>query len=305
MDFVPDSTTEVLGFLPPADLSKGRQLCLVVTIGPEKGAMHTLQTGVTVLGRSAREADWVLAGRGLSRAHARITVTDTGECSVEDLGSTNGVFVNGLKVQSSPLEVSDSVGLGPDVVLRLDAPDKSINSLLQEMHRDATKDALTGMLNRRSFLDRLQQECSATSRHALETCVAMLDVDHFKKINDTYGHPAGDAVLVELAKRLQATVRTEDVAARFGGEEFVVMLPLTQLEGGRMLLERVRRAVADTPFTVPTPRGEQTIAVTLSAGLADVKNRQTPEQVLETADVCLYRAKNDGRNRVVDSSQLS
>jgi diguanylate cyclase (GGDEF)-like protein len=207
-------------------------------------------------------------------------------------------------VQSSPLEVGDSVALGPDVALRLDAPDKSIGSLLQEMHRDATKDALTGMLNRRSFMDRLQQECSATSRHALATCVAMLDVDHFKKINDTYGHPAGDAVLVELARRLHATVRTEDVAARFGGEEFVLMLPMTQLEGGRQLLERVRLAVSSEPFTVPTPRGEQTIPVTLSAGLAHVKHRQTPEQVLETADVCLYQAKHSGRNRVVDSSQL-
>lgn len=304
MDFVPDSTTEVLGFVPQGDAVRLRQLCLVVTLGPEKGVIHTLQPGTTVLGRSANDADWVLAGRGLSRAHARILLNEQGECSVEDMGSTNGVFVNGMKVQSSPLEPGDQIALGPDVLLTLDAPQQSINSLLQEMHRGATRDALTGMTNRRSFLDRLEQEISATSRHALNTCVAMLDVDHFKKINDTYGHPAGDAVLIELARRLQETVRTEDVAARFGGEEFVLMLPLTQLEGGKLLLERVRKIVADAPFDVPTPSGSQSIAVTLSAGLTAVTAGQTPEQVLEKADVCLYEAKRAGRNRVVVSSDI-
>lgn len=301
MDFTPtEPTTEVLGFKPPQDDGGGgRELTLVVTIGPEKGSIYTLRPGLTKIGRSAQHADFVLNGRGLSRAHAQVTVTPDGEVEIEDLGSTNGLFVNGERVQSSPLSPGDQISLGPDVALRLELPEKSIQSVLAEMHQSATKDAMTGLHNRRAFMERLQQECSATYRHSLNTCLAILDVDFFKKVNDTYGHPAGDAVLVEVARRLQETARVEDVVARFGGEEFVLLMPNTPLSGGRILLERVRTAIASKPFAVPTPNGDQQINVTISSGLAQVRDGHSPEQLLEQADVCLYEAKQGGRNRVV------
>lgn len=294
-----EATTEVLGFAPSwQNTGVKKQLCLVIVSGAEKGAVFPLNEGSTTLGRSAQHADFVVSGRGLSRAHARITVSSE-EIQVEDLGSTNGLFINGEKTLSGRLHPGDTLTLGPDVSLRLDAPDQSIQSLLQEMHKGATQDALTGLLNRRSFLQRLSEEASATARHSLQTCLALIDVDHFKSVNDTYGHPAGDAVLVGVAQRLGQSVRGEDTVARFGGEEFVILLRHTNLTGGQILLDRLREVVAGTPFKVPTPDGEQQINITFSAGLTQLGKSDSCERVLERADVALYEAKRTGRNRVI------
>ena len=297
-----ESTTEVLGFAPRAHpKSEEKQLCLVVVTGAEKGAVFPLNPGITTLGRSAQHSDFVISGRGLSRAHARLDISDSGEVVVEDLESTNGLFINGTKTLNGSLKPGDTLTLGADVSLRLDAPDQSIQSLLQEMHKGATMDALTGLLNRRSFLERLEEETAATNRHSLQACLAMVDVDHFKSVNDTYGHPAGDAVLVEVAARLAQHVRQEDVLARFGGEEFIVLLRHTELEGGMALLDRLRGFIADAPFHVPTPEGNREIQVTFSAGITPIEKTALSEQLLERADVALYQAKRNGRNRVVSS----
>lgn len=297
-----DPTTEVLGFAPRLQpTSQQKQLCLVVVTGAEKGAVFPLHPGIATLGRSAQHADFVISGRGLSRTHARLDISEAGEVLVEDLESTNGLFVNGVKTLNGTLKPGDTLTLGPDVSLRLDAPDQSIQSLLQEMHRGATVDALTGLINRRSFLERLEAETAATTRHSLQACLAMVDVDHFKSVNDTYGHPAGDAVLVEVAGRLAQHVRQEDVVARFGGEEFVVLLRHTDLKGGVVLLDRLRCFIADQPFRVPTPDGEREIQVTFSAGITEIVKTSNSEQLLERADVALYQAKRSGRNRVVSS----
>ena len=297
-----ESTTEVLGFAPRFQkASEQKQLCLVVVTGAEKGAVFPLNPGVATLGRSAQHSDFVISGRGLSRAHARLDITQEGEVVVEDLESTNGLFINGNKTARGALKPGDTLTLGPDVSLRLDAPDQSIQSLLQEMHKGATLDALTGLINRRSFLERLEEETAATHRHSLQTCLAMIDVDHFKSVNDTYGHPAGDAVLVEVARRLSKHVRQEDVVARFGGEEFVVLLRHTDLPGALVLLDRLRGFVSNEAIPVPTPEGNQTITVTFSAGLTQLDNQANSEQLLERVDVALYQAKRNGRNRVVSS----
>lgn len=295
-----EATTEaLLGFAPQVQGSgEKKQLCLVVITGAEKGSIFPLHDGCTILGRSAQHADLVVSGRGLSRAHARITVNSE-EISVEDLESTNGLFINGEKKLSGSLQPGDTLTLGPDVSLRLEAPDQSIQSLLQEMHKSATQDALTGLMNRRSFLERLSEEAAATTRHSLQTCVAMIDVDHFKSVNDNYGHPAGDAVLVGVAERLSQSLRGEDTVARFGGEEFVVLLRHTNLQGSQILLDRLREIVAGNGFTIPTPTGHQTINVTFSAGLTQLQETDSCERVLERADVALYEAKRTGRNRVI------
>lgn len=298
-----ESTTEVLGFAPRFQKSSGqKQLCLVVVSGAEKGAVFPLNPGTATLGRSAQHSDFVISGRGLSRAHARLEISEAAEVMVEDLESTNGLFVNGTKTMRGPLKPGDTLTLGPDVSLRLDAPDQSIQSLLQEMHKGATLDVLTGLINRRSFLERLEEETAATHRHSLQTCLAMVDVDRFKSVNDTYGHPAGDAVLVEVARRLSKHVRQEDVVARFGGEEFVVLLRHTDLAGGVVLLDRLRGFVSEEPIAVPTPEGNQTIQVTFSAGITQLDQKSSGEQLLERADVALYEAKRTGRNRVVSRS---
>jgi diguanylate cyclase (GGDEF)-like protein len=167
------------------------------------------------------------------------------------------------------------------------------------MYLGATQDPLTGLLNRRAFQDRFLEEAAATSRHDLQACLALIDIDHFKSVNDNYGHPAGDDVLVEVARRLTSCLRTEDILARYGGEEFIVLARMTPLEGARVLLERMRQVVEATPFPVSTDKGEQSLKVTLSAGFTALVKGSTMEQAVERADGALYEAKEKGRNRVV------
>lgn len=298
-----DATTEVLGVVPKPQPAYHPKLCLVVVKGADKGAVFPLGTGVFVLGRSAQHSEIVVSGRGLSRAHARVSVLAEDGLLLEDLKSTNGTFLNGERIESAPLGPGDLITLGPDVTLVLEASDQSIQSLLQEMYRSATLDSLTGLLNRRSFLERFEEEVSATRRHGLQACLGIMDIDFFKAVNDTYGHPAGDAVLVEVAQRLTGCLRTEDVLARFGGEEFVILARQTPAEGAWVLLERMRGCVEEQPFGVPTPEGEKQIRVTLSAGFTVLGKESSLEQAMERADVALYEAKRSGRNRVIEKKQ--
>lgn len=163
-----------------------------------------------------------------------------------------------------------------------------------EFARMSSTDALTGLYNRRHLEERLREVDSAALRHDRLLSVIMLDIDYFKRVNDTEGHQGGDDVLKEFARRLQIEVRGEDVAGRWGGEEFLVILTDTPIEGAMTLAERIRAAVADEPFTV----GDHRIAVTISAGGAAGPPGNTDE-LIRRADVALYQAKAGGRDRVV------
>ncbi|GIX46361.1 MAG: hypothetical protein KatS3mg131_0572 [Candidatus Tectimicrobiota bacterium] len=166
-----------------------------------------------------------------------------------------------------------------------------------ELYRLARFDDLTGLYNRRYLLDRLAEEFLRARRYGSPLCVAMLDLDHFKEVNDTYGHLMGDTVLATVGGVIRATVRATDIAGRYGGEEFCLVLTETKLEGARLLAERLRRRVAAEPF--PAPHGA-TFFVTCSIGVApftpDMRNVTT---LLARADQALYQAKAAGRNRVV------
>lgn len=293
--------TEALGAAPvfggPAVPSV--QPCLLLLTGAHKGALYPLQEGGHVLGRSPAEADILLDGaRGVSRTHARVDVLPDGTVAVADLDSTNGVFLNDQKVSQATLEDGDRLALGPEVLFRLEFRDPPMQQLMEEMYRSANLDPLTGLLNRRSFLQRLEEEHAAARRHRFTSCVAMLDLDHFKSVNDTYGHPAGDAVLVELTRRLVDGMRQEDVVGRFGGEEFVLLIRSAPLQGALTLVERLRERMAQEVVAVPTPSGQQKVRVTFSAGLARLEAYDSVTLALEKADQALYEAKQNGRNRV-------
>ncbi|MBW2455836.1 MAG: diguanylate cyclase [Deltaproteobacteria bacterium] len=167
-----------------------------------------------------------------------------------------------------------------------------IVNLQQRLAREATTDELTGLHNRRAGLEALRREVARSSREGQRLGVGILDVDHFKQVNDTYGHPAGDDVLRELAARLSATLRPYDHLSRHGGEEFLVVVP----NGGRgpAPWERLRAAVAGSPF--PTRAGQ--LDVTISLGHSSGDGRSDPEELIAAADRALYRAKEAGRNRV-------
>jgi len=173
--------------------------------------------------------------------------------------------------------------------------------------RSGFTDVLTGWHNRRYLQVRLKEELARACRDRGKLVCLMLDVDHFKSVNDTWGHAAGDAVLRELAQRIESQVRASDVAARYGGEEFVVLLPGTGTVNGVRLAERIRAAIAATPVTLP---GGEAVPVTVSIGISSIAPdaRSTDfktqgEALLARADVALYKAKSEGRDRVVVESE--
>lgn len=162
----------------------------------------------------------------------------------------------------------------------------------------AITDALTGLHNRRYMESHLATLAEQNVARGKPLAVMILDIDFFKAVNDTYGHDAGDDVLREFATRIRRSIRGIDLACRYGGEEFVIVMPETDLNVAGKVAERVRRAIAAEPFTIE--KGARRIEVTISIGLATLERKDEPvADVLKRADVALYRAKHDGRNRVV------
>lgn len=159
----------------------------------------------------------------------------------------------------------------------------------------ATTDSLTGLLNRREGFRRMTAECSRAYRSGSPLCVMMLDIDHFKSINDTWGHQSGDNVLVALAGILKNTLRISDIVCRYGGEEFLVVLPETSLDNLKILAERLRGRVESQDFETD---GGKPLKVTISVGLAASHGEEDCDQLVGRADTALYRAKGNGRNRV-------
>jgi two-component system cell cycle response regulator len=169
-------------------------------------------------------------------------------------------------------------------------------SLMEQAQRLAATDALTQLMNRRAFTDAMARERSLSDRNGYPVSLLLLDVDHFKKVNDTKGHAAGDAVLKGVAKVLARIARKSDLVARWGGEEFVIALTQTRESGARIAAERVRRAIAETPFTMPDGSTHQ---VTASVGLACAPLPQwSLDDLVSRADEAMYLAKSRGRNRV-------
>ncbi len=169
--------------------------------------------------------------------------------------------------------------------------------LRRQFERDATTDALTNLNNRRWLEERLPRLFVRHRRSATPLSLLVLDVDHFKRFNDAYGHLSGDAVLVALGKAIARSLRPTDLAARYGGEEFVVMLPDTDRVGARVVAERLRKAIQQARIT--SPDGEVLPAVTLSVGAAQLADSDGDAMaLLDRADAALYRAKQAGRDRV-------
>lgn len=164
----------------------------------------------------------------------------------------------------------------------------------------ASTDALTGVYNRRYLDAHLDQMLNRAHEEKKSLSIAFCDIDHFKNLNDTYGHPAGDAVLVEFSKRLQRNLRSFDLVARMGGEEFVVLMPDTQTERAERIAERLRQRIEETPFLLP---GGESVRVTISVGVTtSVETDDFGSDLVKRADDAMYRAKKSGRNRVVIAS---
>jgi diguanylate cyclase (GGDEF)-like protein len=247
----------------------------------------TLSNRTVVLGRS-EDCDLIIDDNRVSRHHARIEPHEGGFL-LTDLDSTNGTLLNGERVHSARLQDGDNVCLGEVVLRFLDAANLE-TSYHQEMYRLSTHDPLTGLPNRRCLEGFLTRELSRARRHQRPLALLLFDVDRFKSINDTLGHPAGDYVLCELTRRLEREVRREDLLARYGGDEFVWVLVETNAAGAAECAERARRLVAEHRFTYD----EHRFPVRISVGIATMPGAWvSATELLHRADEALYRMKEN------------
>lgn len=247
------------------------------------------------------DADFQVKDASVSRTHARFLVDrgspGTPSIRVEDLGSTNGTRVNGTAVsQPALLQDGDLIRVG-DVVLRfrlMDADDVTFQEAICSQVRSARKDTLTGLYSRRYLDEQLPILVKSHRRNEQALSVLIIDLDHFKAINDCHGHLVGDEVLWRVADALRGAVRSADSAVRYGGEEFCVLLPGTgRIEAARVG-ERIRQAISRVDLDSLDPG----LRVTASIGVATLGPDEEVVELLQRADLALYSAKHGGRNRV-------
>jgi diguanylate cyclase (GGDEF)-like protein len=289
-----DEDTNATEVPKTAVASSDRRACLTVLTGRLSGQLFKVTTAL-VIGR-APNAELRLEDDGISRSHARIR-SETGRAWVEDLQSRNGTFVNGDRISAVvELKDGDKIQVGRGTVLRFGFQDSLDESFHENLLSSALRDGLTKLFNKRYLMDRLDSELKFAQRHETSVSLLMLDIDHFKKINDTHGHLAGDAVLANLAQVLTRAVRNEDVVARFGGEEFAIILRAIGVDPAAQMADRLRRAVENATASLNSVK----LKATVSIGVAGFPSTpaKTPEELVEVADKALYRAKREGRNCV-------
>ncbi len=272
-----------------------RDACLVFIYptGPMIGTRYPLVADTVLIGRT--DDCLIRIGDGsVSRTHARIDRTSDGYV-VTDLGSTNGTFVNHTPRPRAVLADGDYLQVGCCIYRFLSGGNVEAQ-YHEEIYRMTVSDALTGAHNRRYLFEFLTRELARSARHRRPLAAALIDIDHFKRVNDRHGHLAGDMVLRELAALVREQVRGDELFARYGGEEFALVMPEAGPAEATATGDRLRRLVAGHPFGY---RGER-LAVTVSVGVAGTDGRDpvTPEGLIALADEQLYRAKALGRNRV-------
>jgi diguanylate cyclase (GGDEF)-like protein len=283
------------------DVQGPKRPCLVVIAGAHLGEIFPVE-GEIIIGRDIDANLRLAEDEGVSRRHARVTPVAEGAL-LADLGSQNGTFVDGDKVSERVLKEGMKIRVGQTTVLKFARYDAVEEAAQRQLLESALRDGLTRAFNRRYFLERLGAEIRFAERHAQPLALLMLDIDHFKRLNDSHGHLIGDDVLRGVVGVLNDTLRAEDVLARYGGEEFAVLVRGVNKANAKLLGERLRREVAEMGLTKET--GER-LSVTVSVGIshfplenpAEVPSDKIPTKLIELADAALYRAKDAGRNKV-------
>ena len=283
----------------PLPVAPDSRATLTVLTGLHAGRTVTIGRAPVTVGR-AHDADLVLDETGVSRHHARIARSPDGGFYVEDLGSVNGTFVGAVRVDLAPLERGDLLQLGPHLRMRFAVVDAVDEALSRQLYESSVRDPLTHVFNRRYLADRLVAEVARARRGQGEVAVLVIDVDALKTINDSFGHLAGDRLLSTVAARILRSLRIEDVLARYGGDEFVVIAGGTDRSHAEQLAERVRRAVEALRLGA---RGRE-VRVTTSIGvasLAELADNSEPPELIALADARMYGAKASGGNKVSTS----
>ena len=269
----------------------GKDACLVVIYGLELGRKYNLDTANVVIGRSSK-SEIQIDQESVSRNHAKII--NTGKSIIlRDLGSTNGTYVNDQLIDEYVLRDGDFIKIGRTIFKFLSGGNIE-NAYHEEIYRLTTVDGLTQIFNRRYFLEQLDREVSRAKRYRRELSLILFDIDHFKTINDTFGHLAGDYVLKQLATVVKGKIRREDILARYGGEEFAIILPEIDATNASSFAEKIRKLVEKAPFKFEDTK----ITVTVSVGVATCADPDDAPALIKRADDKLYEAKGAGRNVV-------
>jgi two-component system cell cycle response regulator len=268
--------------------------CLVVIYSPDAhnfGKRQVLGGEPLRVGRE-RGNQICLQSDSVSRRHCRIDKRKSA-WFIKDLGSTNGTYVNDELVEEYQLRKGDQLKIGDTIFKYLSGQDVEAQ-YHETIYRMTIMDGLTNVHNKRYLLETLERELPRAIRHQRALSLCMFDLDHFKQVNDTYGHIAGDYVLKEVAGVVRSRLRPDDVIARYGGEEFAVLLPETDLKGAAAIAEELRKLIAEKVFEF---EGER-IPVTISIGCTQLRGEDDAIKLVKAADVKLYEAKRGGRNRV-------
>jgi len=269
-----------------------KEACLVVIYGMELGKKFNLDAPSIIVGRSSK-SDIQIDQESVSRNHAKIVNTGK-SILIRDLGSTNGTYVNDELIDEYVLRDRDLVKIGRTIFKFLTGGNIE-SAYHEEIYRLTTVDGLTQIYNKRYFMETLERELSRSHRYRRDLSLIMFDIDHFKTINDTFGHLAGDYVLKHLASVVKGKIRREDIMARFGGEEFAIVLPEIDNPGAMQFAEKIRKLVQATKFRFE----DADIDVKISIGVATAQTEETDvNEFIKRADGLLYEAKRTGRNRV-------
>lgn len=285
-----DTTVDEAG-----DERESKRPCLIMIKGDFIGQVYELQQDVTIIGRSD-DVQLVVSDVGASRKHAMIA-NRSGDFYLSDLESTNGTLINKEPFRGPiRLKDGDKIGIG-DVTFKFsyqDEDDTAYHELLRNM---AVKDGLTRIFNRRYFLEAMEHEFDYTRRNRAPLALVLFDIDHFKEVNDGFGHAAGDFVLKRMAENIESEARGYDIFARYGGEEFIFLVRGATEKAAVALAERVRKTVEDSVFNYD---GEE-LKITISLGVSWWDGDATysePADLIREADKQLYEAKRAGRNCV-------
>ena len=285
--------TEITSLTDFNTLKLTKRPYLIVVSGPRIGHRYPVVLQEMIIGRGS-ENHIALDDANASRRHAR--VLSSPDLHIEDLESTNGTFVNSQRIRHHVLAEGDMISIGK-TVLKFSYQNEIDNSFQDEILRSAKIDELTGLTNRRFFQQQLHAELQRTARYNRPVALMICDLDNFKHINDSYGHPAGDTVLHAVGQTIAGCLRREiDLAGRYGGEEFVVLLPETTRDQALNVAEKIRDRIEQLTLY----EGDTQLPVTTSVGVsARIGTQANADLLLREADDNLYRAKREGKNRVV------
>lgn len=286
------SVDEVADELGQSEVQIAKPYLLILN-GVDQGKRFELQKQINRIGRD-EQADIVIFDPKISRDHAQLVFTPS-EISIEDRNSRNGTYVDGFRITKTLIDANSRIRIG-STQMKLDIRDPKEALLDEALYEAAHTDPLTGVLNRRAFMIRANEALNLCRFNAMQIAVVMCDADHFKRINDSHTHPAGDYVLQEIARIIRESLRFEDLVARFGGEEFVILLRGINPQTALTRCNQIRTAIAKHPFKFQ----DKLIPCTLSMGICCREGDQIPDldSLIQSADSALFKAKNKGRNRV-------